>query len=374
MSPCGRGDFITRCGDVLDRTAGRENSVMGQGTKGNVTSVAQRNCVPSPDGVTAAPRADMRVRSAHEIAALLAIGAVERPIEIGILKYLLQFRAHDGLYSVEPRGRVNAAPGSDHNRVGTRDMATTDPTSPVFYVYALFDWLGRVFYIGKGKGYRAWHHKYMPKSNRNRYRRNILLKTIRILGDCPVVIIRDGLIEAEAFAMETAFIKAIGRFPNGPLVNMTDGGEGSAGPRHISDELRARMAETTRLRSTGKSPSAETRQKLRDALKGRTRPREIAEKIVATRKANAKLLSEESLARIKAAAQNRPQSWRDNLSKVNVGKTLSAEHRANIAAGLARHRAKLALEQSQEAQDEQPHRGTEQLSLWPLLSEPPSDS
>ncbi len=214
-------------------------------------------------------------------------------------------------------------------------MAKPDLPENSFYCYALFDHRGVPFYIGKGKGYRAFHHKYMPRSSRNRYRRNILLKTIRILGDCPVVMIRDHISEPEAFELEKAFIKAIGRFPNGPLVNMTDGGEGVSGRLPLSDEVRARIAEATRLRSSGRVTSEETKRKLRAANLGHPVSEGTRAKISAARKG--KPLSAEACANIRAASQNRGPEWKAALSRANVGKILSAETKAKIgAAGLGR--------------------------------------
>lgn len=50
--------------------------------------------------------------------------------------------------------------------------------------------------------------------------------------ELPVVKVREGLTESDAFQTEIAFISAIGRGKNGPLVNLTDGGDGPTGAKH----------------------------------------------------------------------------------------------------------------------------------------------
>ena len=210
-------------------------------------------------------------------------------------------------------------------------MATPDLPENVFYCYALFDERGAPFYIGKGKGYRAFNHKYMPRSSRNRYRRNKLLKTIKTIGDCPVVMIRENISEREAFVLEAALIKAIGRFPNGPLVNMTDGGEGVSGRRH-SAEARARIGASAKTRNTGRTPSEETRRKLSEAGRKHVVSQETRDKIGRAHKG--RTYTDEALANIRHGSQNRGDAWRAKLSAVNRGKRLSDETTARISAGL----------------------------------------
>jgi hypothetical protein len=99
----------------------------------------------------------------------------------------------------------------------------------VFYVYILFDWLGVPRYVGKGRGNRWINHE--RRSSANWMKDEFVERTWMILGDIPKVKVSEQLSEHDAFAIELALIKAIGRFPNGPLVNMTDGGEGPSGRR-----------------------------------------------------------------------------------------------------------------------------------------------
>jgi len=116
--------------------------------------------------------------------------------------------------------------------------------SAIFYVYILFKpWDGEPFYVGKGKGRRWLQHESERRDHYNPIVRRILAKTRRLGLEIPKVKIRDNLTESQAFEIETAFIKAIGRNQNGgPLANNTDGGEGVSGykfPQKIIEKIRS---------------------------------------------------------------------------------------------------------------------------------------
>lgn len=85
-----------------------------------------------------------------------------------------------------------------------------------FYVYVHKTSAGRIFYVGKGHGRRAWSHKK---------RSNYWLTTVRKHG-LVVEVVEDDLLEWYAFEREVALIHFYGR---ANLVNMTDGGDGSSG-------------------------------------------------------------------------------------------------------------------------------------------------
>ena len=106
--------------------------------------------------------------------------------------------------------------------------------SDIFYVYAYLRKDGSPYYIGKGKGSRAYgkdHSVFVPDKSR-------------------IIFLAKNLDEKTAFVLEKFWIKVYGRkdLGEGTLRNKTDGGDGAA------------------------NPSQETRQKLSDALKGRKSP------------------------------------------------------------------------------------------------------
>jgi hypothetical protein len=116
-----------------------------------------------------------------------------------------------------------------------------------FYVYIYFRLNGIPCYIGKGSGLRWRRHNW----NSGNPHLKAIAKQAR--GKLPVIIIRDGLTADEAFAIEVAFIAAIGRadLGTGPLVNLTDGGDGTS---NLTEETRRRIAVATAERM--KDPDA----------------------------------------------------------------------------------------------------------------------
>lgn len=194
-----------------------------------------------------------------------------------------------------------------------------------YYIYVLFRENGVPFYVGKGKGPRIRHHEWRAKNGARGHRFNIIRKILAGGGEVPCLKLHEGLTETVAHEYEIALIKAIGRRPDGPLVNKTDGGEGVSGLK-MSPESRAIM----RTRALARSP-------------------EVWAKIIATKRANP--LSPEVIARIAAAKRGKPLSP-EHIAKssaarrgkkrspeaiaataaANRGKTISPETRAKLAA------------------------------------------
>ena len=130
----------------------------------------------------------------------------------------------------------------------------------MFYVYILFrPWNGIPCYVGKGKGRRWLSHEALGGSHYNKHLGRIVVKAG---GKLPKIKVREALTEAEAIKTEIALIAAIGRKLNGgPLVNLTDGGDGVVG-LPVSKELAERRAAPKR---------------------GKKRPPEVVAKISATK-------------------------------------------------------------------------------------------
>lgn len=138
--------------------------------------------------------------------------------------------------------------------------------------YASGPMAGRVFYVGKGKGKRAY-----AKKGRNNYWIKIESKYGRKVN---IVFMFNN--ELCAFSFERSLIKFYGRES---LVNMTDGGEGSSGwvpdqnardrfsemhkGKIVSIESRMKMS----MGQTGRVHSDETRLKMSISKSGRNHPR-----------------------------------------------------------------------------------------------------
>ena len=175
----------------------------------------------------------------------------------------------------------------------------------IFYVYVYFFLDGRPAYVGKGHGDR-WRGGHSNKQLNGAVR--------NAGGSLPVVVVRDGLTEVEAFATEIAFIVAIGRadLGTGPLLNHTDGGQGVVGLRH-REELKARMREL----KLAFYEDPEARKKISEGTR-----RVVSDPEVRARTSEAQRRRFED-----------PEE-RERHSAVLTGRTLSPEHRAAIGAGL----------------------------------------
>jgi hypothetical protein len=90
-------------------------------------------------------------------------------------------------------------------------------TLSIYYTYAYLRESGTPYYIGKGKGKRAWakHSKWLPKPK----------------DPSRVLVLKTGLTEGEAFKHEVYLIAVFGRkdLGTGILHNRTNGGDGLSG-------------------------------------------------------------------------------------------------------------------------------------------------
>ena len=105
-----------------------------------------------------------------------------------------------------------------------------------FYVYVhIAEISGRVFYVGKGQGRRAYTHQH-----RTAYWKNIVAR-----DGLFVLVVADNLSEDDAFGIEADLISRLGRkdLKSGELVNLTDGGEGTSNP---SAKTRALLSAASR--------------------------------------------------------------------------------------------------------------------------------
>lgn len=99
----------------------------------------------------------------------------------------------------------------------------------MFYVYLhLTEDTNEVFYVGKGKGNRAY-----KLSGRNKFWHNIVNK-----HGFTVKIVEENLTEEQSILLEQKLINEYGRrnLGTGKLVNLTDGGEGVSGKVYTDEE------------------------------------------------------------------------------------------------------------------------------------------
>jgi hypothetical protein len=143
----------------------------------------------------------------------------------------------------------------------------------VFYTYSHATPEGRIFYIGKGQGKRAY-----VEYGRTQYWKNVVAKH----GKPVVQILANWKTEAEALDHEILLIDCF-RDMGYKLVNLTDGGEGVVGLKHTQETKKKmsisktgvaghKCAEETKERlrkiNLGKKHSEETKKKLSEHNKG----------------------------------------------------------------------------------------------------------
>jgi hypothetical protein len=171
-----------------------------------------------------------------------------------------------------------------------------------YYTYAYLREDRTPYYIGKGKGNRAYKKKrgkINPPKDKSR-----------------IIFLKQNLTEEQAFRHEIYMIAVFGRkdLGNGILHNRTDGGEGSSGwvP---SEETRRKISEASKGNTymLGKTLSEETKRKMSETRKGKTHSEETKKKQSEVKKG--KTFSEEH---------------RRNLSEAQKGKTPSEETKKKI--------------------------------------------
>lgn len=213
-----------------------------------------------------------------------------------------------------------------------------------YYVYVYFRPDGSPCYVGKGRG-RRWLVHLTRCLNPH-----LAAIINNAEGIIPIIKIRENLTNVQANEIEIALIKAIGRkCHGGPLVNQTDGGDGVAGRimstiererrREIlgRPEVRAKMSASHIGKPSswkGRSPSIESRDKIRRSAIGRVQSEEtIAKRVAKLRglKRSPEHCAHQSAIRI-GKKPNAEMKLKMSLAK--KGKPLSPKHREAIRAAL----------------------------------------
>jgi hypothetical protein len=184
-----------------------------------------------------------------------------------------------------------------------------------------------VFYVGKGKGSRAY---YFDK--RGHYYKNVRNKLRRMGFQIIVQFIGTNLSERESFDLEIATIAKL-KDQGIRLVNQTNGGEGASGRTGKRHPL------------FGKPISDYHRQRLREVFKDRQFSEETRKKIGVTKIGNTffrgKHHTEEAKAKISYSQKGERAYWfgrtlseetRRKMSAAMKGRIFTEEHKAKIKA------------------------------------------
>lgn len=173
------------------------------------------------------------------------------------------------------------------------------PENNAFYVYLhRRNDTNKVFYVGKGKGSRAWHTK-----GRNPYWNNVANK-----HGCSVEVLFGGLSEDEAYQTEIDVINEL-RYMGEPLVNMNKGGDGNKG---MTAEVRAKIGEASRNRAPD---SEETKRKKSESNKNRVFTEEHRRKL----SENNKMRDLSVVKKVVEARRKTIQANPERYKGVNVG-------------------------------------------------------
>jgi hypothetical protein len=201
-----------------------------------------------------------------------------------------------------------------------------------YYVYQYLREDGSPYYVGKGKGNRAYlNNRSTPKpTDLNR-----------------IIIVKDKLNESKAFELESKLIAKYGRLDlgTGILRNLTDGGEGVSGRIDTVETINKRVT-----KNTGKKRTPEQKLRMRQAQlvrkqKSKEEKKIISEKISANRKGKGTApKSAEHKAKLSQLNKGKSTGPRSEETKQKMRKPKSEEHCKAIAEG---RRAKYAALRAQ---------------------------
>jgi hypothetical protein len=189
-----------------------------------------------------------------------------------------------------------------------------------YYVYQYLREDGTPYYIGKGKGNRAYiNNRTTPKpADNNR-----------------IQLIKKNLSEEDAFRLEIELIACHGRkdLGTGILRNLTDGGEGVSGRIATTETIEKRVA-----KNTGKKRTVDQKLRMSQAQKGRKpteytdeKKYEISKKISDSLKGKTK--SDEHKKKLSEHFTGKSNGPRSEETKQKMRKPKSDAHRKAISEG-----------------------------------------
>ena len=169
-----------------------------------------------------------------------------------------------------------------------------------FYTYAYLREDRTPYYVGKGKGNRAYKRnkcELRPPKDQSR-----------------IIFLKQNLTEQEAFKHEEYMIAVLGRkdLGTGILHNRTDGGEGCSGAIR-SEETKRKLSEKKKGENNpyyGKSHSEETKRKISEARKGKSLSEETKRKLSEANKGKSR--SEEHKRKL-SEIQSKKRWWNDGF-------------------------------------------------------------
>ena len=201
-----------------------------------------------------------------------------------------------------------------------------------YYTYAYLREDMTPYYVGKGRGTRAYRRDRVgvkPPNNKDR-----------------ILILKKDITEEEAFRHEIYMISVFGRkdLGTGILHNRTNGGDGGSGII-FSEETKRKISERQTCEGNsfyGRTHSSETIERMRVIKTGKVQSQETRDKISAAKIGTP--LSKETIEKIRNANLGKtiPQKVRDKISKslrgdkhYMFGKSLPQETKDKISIGIS---------------------------------------